>query len=1270
MTCKPRGMTTVLVFSRNSFGPFLRQVLGRAPGLAHRLVLGFVVAGLVLLPGLQHAEAAPSFGAPIERVKTLRDNVTKARGAEAYTALRLLWQEWDKSDPILIQEALLGLSESPGLAPALRTYAGLLTAYAQRRRGDLPGSRANIARLGFIDKWLILGPFDNEGKGGLLREDLPERERRDAFENKSYPGKERAVRYRPLPPAFNNGWVDFSALLRPQENICAFATTYVSAAQNTPAPRQVSLWAGSSGALRVYWNGEEVLRDEKYRALDADRFATTVTLKTGWNRVLVKVCGDEDAPIFSLRIGKADGSPDPLLAIEADGAHGSETLAEPIVKGGADAKGVKSAKKLVMRGPIPEFEARILSKDAASLEAYARYLQTTQSDDPAEHQARELATKAAERTPTIPRLLLAGELAENRNQRGAWIEKAEKLLQPSTPKDERIAVLLARGSHARGGPNWRDGIPYYERVLALDPDNLSATLTRVELYGEAGLRETALTVVERALLRHPRSVSLLREYTTQLRGAGRLREAGEAMDRYAQLRMDDPSFVRNNLDLALARRDEPEVLRWAERLVSLAPDSAAGLTTAARAHISLGRRAEGIALYKRALELAVDDTDTMRALAEVYAVGGNRDEQLRLLNRVLELKPQDKDVREYLAHATTSKPKADEGYAISKDTFLGWRNRPADGQARRTLVDLQVTSVFPNGLASRFHQIVFQPMTDAAAAEGREYAFGYEADAQTVQLRGARIYRKTGQVEEATETGETDSDDPGMAMYSSSRVAYVHFPRLFPGDVVEVLYRIEDVAERNVFADYFGEVRYMQGRDAIFHADYVLITPKSRQFHMNTPNLPSLKTSTTEKGDERIFRYTASDVPALQAEPLQPPGAELFAHVHVSTYKSWDQMGAWYWGLVKDQFVADDEVRRRAQEITKGLTTDAAKVRAVYGFVVQKTRYVALEFGIHGYKPYRCAQIFARGFGDCKDKATLIVTMLKELGIPATIVIVRTRHKGDFEPAPASLAPFDHAIAYVPSMNLYLDGTAEYTGSTELPQMDRGALALQVNEGKPVLVHLPDPPASESVLSLRTELTLAADGGATVDWTARVTGMHAPGFRQRYHAASAQKTRITEDLNGAIPSFDPDSVDTGDLENVEEPVRLHTKGKAKSFARKDGDRFSVPVGPKDHYVRDYATLGSRKRDLWLPGRTTTDDEWLVKLPAGAKVQEAPKAVAGQSAYGNYSVVVDSSTPGTVRVRTHVAFDKTRITAAEYGAFRAFCEEVDRALGQRLVYGAR
>jgi len=143
-------------------------------------------------------------------------------------------------------------------------------------------------------------------------------------------------------------------------------------------------------------------------------------------------------------------------------------------------------------------------------------------------------------------------------------------------------------------------------------------------------------------------------------------------------------------------------------------------------------------MSRRALDLAPDDVATLRSLADVYALGGQADEQLRLLKRVLELRPQEKDVREYVAHTEPSRPRADEAYARPSSEFLKLRDQPANGRNRRTLVDLQVTTVFPNGLASRFHQIVFQPLTDAAAAEAREYAFSFEADTRRCSYAARR----------------------------------------------------------------------------------------------------------------------------------------------------------------------------------------------------------------------------------------------------------------------------------------------------------------------------------------------------------------------------------------------------------------------------------------------------------------------------------------------------------------------------------------------------
>lgn len=1224
-----------------------------------RVLIGVLVGLIAIIPGLASADV----GQRLPRLTRLSEEVVRGGMPLGYVPLRQLWSDWDQGDPIEVEESLRAIATDKRVAPPLRVYSGLLEAYARRRRGDLTGAKQRIKDLGFVGRWIVTGPFDNEGKTGLDRAFGPEDELAEPLSmSRTYDGKERQASNRLAPDAFPYGWVDLGAMMRPQEKICGYATTFVRYSGGGGPPRPFSVWFGASGAAKVFFDGVEVIKDPKYRDLDSDRFGVTLTMRDGWHRLTVKVCGDEDPPMFALRLADPSGAPDRNLESDPDPAHAKEAAAIRFRKG-------DRPPPPALTGPVPTFEKLVKGDAPASLEAYARWLVLTSSDDPTENRARDLARRAAEKSPTAPRCLLAGELAENRNQRAIWIDKAEEIVRragAAVPLDDRINTLLARAAHARGGANWRDAVPYYEKVLALDPDNVPANLAHVELFSEAGLRETALSMLDRALARRPRSVGLLRATTAALRELDRTTETEEVSERYATLRYDDTAILSDRIELALARRDAALAHRWIERLVETNPDSGRSLATAAKAYVSLGDRPKAIAMHRRALDLAPDDVATLRALADVYAVGGQTDEQIRLLKKVLELRPQEKDVREYVAHTEPSRPRADEVYARPAAEFLKLRDQPSHGRTRRTLVDLQVTTVFPNGLASRFHQVVFQPLTDAAAAEAREYGFSFEADTETVQLRGARIYRKSGQIDEAIESGEGATDNPAMAMYSSARAFYVHFPRLDPGDVVELQYRVEDVAHRNAFADYFGEVVYMQSTEPIARSEYVLITPKSRAFYFNKPNVAGLKQKVEEKGDQKIWHFQAENVAALEPEPAMPPLAEALGHVHVSTYKSWDDMGRWYWGLVKDQFTADDEVRRRAMEITKGLTDEKAKVRAVYDFVVQKTRYVALEFGIHGFKPYRCAQIFARGFGDCKDKATLIVTMLKELGIPATIVILRTGLKGDFETEPASLAPFDHAIAYVPSLDWYLDGTAEFTGSNELPSMDRGALAIQINEGKPKLVHLPEPKASESIANKRVEAVVNADGSAHIEWKVEVSGSSASSWRQRYHAKATQKQRVQEDLASELPGLDVQTVTASDLDDIERRVEIKAKAKAPTFARKDGEARTIAVGAREHMVRNYAPLSTRRRDIRIPTLSTQENETVVKLPQGAKILGAPHAAEGTSPYGQFKVETESNGT-TVRVKTTVAITKSRIPAAEYAAFRAFCEQVDRELGQTLTY---
>ncbi len=936
-----------------------RSAAGRAPCDGHvQRALG--VGGLLLVLAL----AATSHGQPsVRKLSTLAqssvdvvhaevtgwvDAIHRAKGPARYAALRGLWRSWEHADPTQVEEALASLGQDGALEPAVRAYAQLLAAYARRRRGDLFGSQRAIAALGFVKDWLIVGPFENHNKRGFDDRFVPELELDEpVLLDRSMSGKQRPVRWRVAPDVSGYGWLDAGAMLRPNRDICAFATTYVRAKR----PRTISLWVGAGGAFKLFWNSQEVLSDGAYRALDADRWSVAVQLHAGFNRITAKICGDSAPPALSLRLAELDGTAARDLLVKADVA--TSTAAASAMRRTTTVKPTKKRLAQSAKGPLQLLNDQLAAASKADkpavLERYARYLMVTGGDAEASHVARDYARRAAKDEPTIERLLLAASLAEDRNGQRLHVERADKL--PST-RAQRLEVLLARARLARSGPNWLEAVPLYDDVLRIDSNNVPALLGRVDLYVEAGLPRTALATLRRALAVRPRSVALLRAMSGQLRALGRDTEAAEIEARYAALRFDDGGYLKQQLSLAVARRDDAGARRWAKRLLASEPGSAWAHGVVARSLRALGDFNGAEATYRSALEIAPDDVGNLSALADLYGVEGFRDKQIVLLKRIMRLRPQAKNVRAYLEHIQPAKARDDEKYAWSADKLLELRTVREDSPHElRVLRRLAVTTVFENGLAAHFKQLAFQPLTEAAARRAQQYVFTYHADRQVVQLRGAKIYRRDGRVDETVATGEAPANDPSINMYTLQRNYYVRFGRIEPGDVVELRYRVEDVAARNEMSDYFGEVTFLQSTDPIASVEYVLVTPKSRNIHLSTSPLAGLTKHVSVVGDRRIHRIKASNVPPVPIEPSMPPLSELLAHVHVSTFPSWAAVGQYYWGLARDKLDVDDDVRNQAQQLAAGLTTERDKVAAIYGFAATKIRYVALELGIEGIRP-------------------------------------------------------------------------------------------------------------------------------------------------------------------------------------------------------------------------------------------------------------------------------------------------------------------------------
>ncbi len=1238
--------------------------------------MAFSVAALCVLAGESHAQRAPQAPqaplapsaptaatrrpTPESRVdERFREVLARPREPHAAVSMLRIWEQRDWVHPLRVADRMRSLSNTASLLPEHRSLARVFEARARRRLGQLREAEQTVRPLSFMTRWLVAGAIDNEGRGGFALETEPEAQRyRPIDMNVSFPGKERPARWRAMPELSVLGLNPIGSAVRPEQNVCALAHT--TATVRGSAAIDAVLWFGAGGQSKVYVNGASVLVDDVARARPfPDRDGARVRLRPGANRILVKVCVATEPLAFFARFATPAGAPLDL-AVDSDPAVGP-ALDRPTTP-------VAIPTPL---GLIASWAPRVEGDRASAedLEDYARWLSATGAEPASEDIASDLSRRGAERGPTVARWLLVAELACGRNNRLLAIQRAIDL-DPTDP-----LPLLALAHERRTGVRPEEAMPILDRVLAANPSDVTARIERALLLDSTGLTLAARAELERAANVAPHSAALL-ELRASMADRARLNDEARALRlTLSDLRGDDPALHRDLANDARVRGDRAELQREALAAIALVPYDTGLYGAAAELLETAGESDRALDLLHRALDIAPDAAELWRAQGEMQIRAGRRDDARTSMRRALALRPQDRALRAHIEALEPPVPRPDEALAEAPATFLRRRSAPSSRPAdyrMRSLHELTVRTVYPNGLSGTFRQTVFEVMTAEGAQQFRQIPVGFDQDTQRFELRAARVYHRDGSVDESTGLEEYTVSGGASRMYYDTREMVVSFPRLQIGDVVEVRWRVDDVAQRNAFADYFGDLEIFQSDTPRASVRYVLRAPSGRTFYFRPPALRGLeRTERDEPNNTHVFEFAARDIAPVPPEENAPGVTERAAYLHVSTYRTWEDVARWYWGLIAEQLRPDDRVREIVQRATRGMTSPRDKVRAIYNWVIQNTRYVALEFGIHGFKPYRVADVCQRRFGDCKDKASTIVTMLREVGIDASIVLVRTRRNGEIDPSPASLAVFDHAIAYVPPMpgipdGIFLDGTAQNSAMDELPSMDQGAMALIVSQrGEGRLVHLPFVQSANNRVELRTEVDVNASGGARLRASHELRGPDAGSLRAAMEAEATRTERIERWLAGAYPGSRVSNVRTGPLNDVDQPARLDYEAEIPSIGTNQGNVLRLSPTPSPELTSEYAERSSRTSDVMLPGPLSVHDRRTIRLPAGSTVSEVPGAASVRTAWVSLEYTVQHSGT-TLTIDRTLTYHVDRVPVGEYQAFRDACARIDEALGRRVT----
>jgi transglutaminase-like putative cysteine protease/tetratricopeptide (TPR) repeat protein len=260
-------------------------------------------------------------------------------------------------------------------------------------------------------------------------------------------------------------------------------------------------------------------------------------------------------------------------------------------------------------------------------------------------------------------------------------------------------------------------------------------------------------------------------------------------------------------------------------------------------------------------------------------------------------------------------------------------------------------------------------------------------------------------------------------MYTDYRQRHISVAALRPGDTLE--YRTVTRITTPLAADHFwSEHTFPKG--AVVSEDRLEIdVPKAREIKLKTPkHTPDIQ----EKGDRRIYTWVVKDIePERDKVEADEEDEAISPDVQLTTFTDWKQIAQWYGKLQGERMTIDDRVRKQAEEVTKSATTPEEKARRLYDFVALNIRYVSISLGVGRYQPHTAADVLESGYGDCKDKHTLLAAMLKAVGIQSYPVLIDSSRKLDSdEPSPAQ---FDHVItlARVADKLTWLDTTQEVT---------------------------------------------------------------------------------------------------------------------------------------------------------------------------------------------------------------------------------------------------
>lgn len=1032
--------------------------------------------------------------------------------------------------------------------------------------------------------------------------------------------------WRPTPGTDPLGWVQIQGLAWPaRRQMIYLATTLES---DTVSPAAIRL--GAAQVARVWLNGERLLTTDFPLRAAEDQVAAGAWLRAGANTLVVAVASESSDWWLRVRLTAPDGS-----ALEGvREVTLPPTLPPPVERRPPAVRTLES-----------EIRAAVAADRAGAQLALASLLVDRSPFPRRSGTARKACQEARKEDPVQARLfewMVTSEAAAERD----LLTEAIAAGAPAYPARTELA-------------RWFQGRGLFFEAEALLADHLKnpavaavAYNLDVERWGPAILED-----VIREMERSPECLDVLGVLADWSAQFGRWHLLDLVLAKLSILAPGLPRLEKLQLENAERCGDSAHLEKLLTAQLARDPNQPGLRIRLARLHASQNHLDAAASVITKGLTRCPNHVDLLMEQAHLSHRLGHHDAAARAAHKVLEARPQSRRAEHLLALLGE---KSKDTTSILEPVELHRLAKRSDHLEGPNVLLTNRTRVrfLPGNLTEKTVQQAWLVREPEASRSLKRHHVPYVPETQRLRVLQARILRMDGSEVSARRQDSPRLSEPELNIYYDTRLRIFAFDELEEGDIIEISTVVTETAEANETGAYEGGIIRLGHTAPTLHTEIEFVSPADQVPAWELAHLEGVPEETEEAGGMTRLRWVFDDLPGLSQDI--PPGPELVFRPHLvySSHPGWGDLADWYGRHVATRIRPSQQIEDLAQRLVKGISDRRQKIARIYSFVTNEIRYVGLEFGEHRFRPFSADWVLTHRMGDCKDTAGLLVALFSSIDIPARMVMVRTSHLGPVAAGTALLEDFNHAIAYLPEDDLWLDGTAAGHNVFPPPGPDQNAWVLVVDGPTSRPMTTPSPGAGR--FNYRYTLTRTEGGIFDLEVRTSDTGEAATSRRSQF-GGSRNPILFSRWIQTRFPGAQIIGEPELDLKPGRQAATIKVQATVERSALMSGGGLMTYPG---RFELDSGLISSETRSTPIILPVRPDLEWTIDLRPGPAPPTLPEPVSLQTPYGELKIDVERHSEGyAVTGRFHLI---PRLVSPEEGPeLRAFLVKTRRALERPL-----